>query len=755
EHAGEVHYFCSAGCRRRFAAAPEQFLAPDPSPAPPVDPDAVFTCPMHPEIRQQGPGSCPICGMSLEPLVQSPGGDDAGADELRDMRRRLVVATLFSVPVVVLAMGDMLLPGRPIAGVFGERVAAWLQLALTTPVVTWAAWPLQLRFVASLRRRRLNMFSLIGLGVLVAFGYSAVAVASPDWFASLHADGHGGSPIYFEAAASVVTLVLLGQVLELRARHRTGDAVRRLLDLAPKTARRIDGDGRETDVPLESIAVGDRLRIHPGDRIPVDGEVVDGHSNVDESMVSGESMPVSKRAGNALVAGTVNGTGTLTMTANKVGRDTLLARIVQMVADAQRSRAPVQALVDVVSAWFVPAVVVIAVTTFAAWLAVGPEPRLGFAIVNAVAVLVIACPCALGLATPMSIMVAAGRGARFGVLFRDAAAIEALRDVDTVVVDKTGTLTRGAPSLTEVVTVADLAEDEILRLAAALETGSEHPLAVAIVEAARERDLAGAELRGFEAVPGAGVTGTVDGRRVALGNGELLRREGADPTALDGAGRDALAAGGATVVLVAVDGRAVGALAVTDPIKDSTPAAIAALHRSGLRVVMLTGDAERTARAVAVRLGIDEVHAEARPDDKLAVIERLQREGRRVAMAGDGINDSPALAAADVGIAMGTGSDTAIESAAITLVKGDLAGIVRARALSAATMHNIRQNLVLAFAYNAAGVPLAAGVLYPWTGWLLDPMFAAAAMSLSSVSVIGNALRLSRFDEPPIAAPGS
>jgi Cu+-exporting ATPase len=697
---------------------------------------------MHPEVRQVGPGACPICGMSLEPLVQvaSPEADP----ELRDMTRRFLGSAALTLPVLALAMGGMILPGLSVDRFLGRGPAQWLELALTTPVVLWAAWPLLLRFGDSVRTLRLNMFTLIGLGVLVAFGYSVVAVVSPGVFPQGFCDAQGHVGVYFEATATIVTLVLLGQVLEIRARTTAGSAIRRLLDLSPRSTRRVTADGREEDVPLEAVRLGDRLRVRPGEKIPVDGEVIDGASTVDESMLTGEPMPVERVAGDPVVGGTVNGNGSFLMAATKVGSDTLLARIVQMVAEAQRSRAPVQRLVDVIAAWFVPIVVGIAVVTFAVWSIWGPEPRMAYALVNAVAVLIIACPCALGLATPMSIMVAMGRAAGLGVLFRDARAIEQLRDVDTLVVDKTGTLTLGRPEVTSIVSVDGVSEIEVLRLAAGLEMQSEHPIAVAVVARARESQVDPMPATAFESIPGMGVVGSVEGRAVALGNALLLQREGIDVSGLMGRS-DGFRGEGATTMFLGVDGQCAGLLAVTDPIKESTPAAVRELRTSGLRVVMLTGDGRKTAEAVARALGIDEVHADALPEDKLRIVQEFQRLGHTVTMAGDGINDSPALAAADVGIAMGTGTDVAIESAAVTLVKGDLSGILRARSLSRATMRNIKENLVLAFGYNAAGIPLAAGALYPISGWLLSPMVAAGAMSLSSVSVIGNALRLRRI----------
>ncbi len=675
--------------------------------------------------------------MGLEPVDANVAEDDS---EHRDMLRRFVWSACFTVPILVLAMGDMVLPGAPVHGTLGGA-AGWLELAFATPVVLWAAWPLLTRAWDSIVRRRLNMFSLIGLGVSVAYLYSMLAVVAPAAFPDGFRGEHGVA-LYFEAAAVIVALVLLGQVLELRARRSTGAAIRALLDLSPKSTRRVGTDGAEEEIPLEAVRTGDHLRVRPGEAIPVDGRVVEGKSSVDESMVTGEPVPVAKSIGDPVVGGTVNSTGSLTIVAEKVGTETLLARIVQMVADAQRSRAPIQRLADQVAAWFVPAVIACALLAFVAWSAWGPEPRLAYALLNTVAVLIIACPCALGLATPMSIMVATGRGAQLGVLFRHAQAIESLRDVDTLVVDKTGTLTLGQPKLTRVVPSKGSDENTLLRLAASLESRSEHPLARAIVGGAEDRGVSPTDVREFESVTGMGVTGRVDARSIALGNKGLMEHASVAIPEADSAQADALRRSGATVMFVAADRQLLGLIAVSDPIKDSTAAAIEELHGMGLRIVMLTGDNRSTAEAVGRELGIDEVVADAMPDQKLATIERLQRDGARVAMAGDGINDSPALAKADVGIAMGTGTDVAMESAAVTLVKGDLRGIVRARQLSAATMRNIKQNLAFAFGYNAAGIPLAAGVLYPLTGWLLSPMVAAAAMSLSSVSVIGNALRL-------------
>ena len=739
EFDGQTFLFCSTACRDKFSANPRASLAGrEPSQAAGAE---TYTCPMHPEVRQEGPGTCPTCGMSLEPLVQAEAPETD--DELEDMKRRAIGGAILTLPILALAMGDMLLPGEPIHALVDRELSGWLELAFATPVVLWAAWPLLVRCFDSIRRLRLNMFTLIGLGVLVAYAYSVLAIVAPGMFPPGFRDGHGRVGVYFEAAATIVTLVLLGQVLELRARSSTGAAIRALLDLAPKTTRRVSASGQEQDIPLDDVEVGDRLRVRPGEKVPVDGSVLEGKSAVDESMISGEPVPVEKSTGDALVAGTVNGTGSLLMVATKVGEETLLARIVQMVAEAQRSRAPVQRLVDAVAAWFVPIVVAIALATFAIWSIWGPEPRFAYALVNSVAVLIIACPCALGLATPMSIMVATGKGAQIGVLFRDARAIEALREVDTLVVDKTGTLTRGKPSLTSVVPADGFAETEVLEYAAALESRSEHPIAAAVVAGAGERGVETPEPEEFASVTGKGVVGTVDGKRVALGNLPLMQQEAIDVTPLVATG-DELRAKGATAMFVGIDGRGAGVIAVSDPIKDTTLPAIEGLHRAGLRIVMLTGDSRKTAEAVASALSIDEVHADALPEDKVRVVRELQEKGRKAAMAGDGINDSPALAVADVGIAMGTGTDIAMESAAVTLVKGDLAGIARACRLSHATMRNIKQNLVFAFGYNAAGVPIAAGVLFPFLGWLLNPMIAAAAMSLSSVSVIGNALRLRR-----------
>ncbi|HSD68836.1 MAG TPA: copper-translocating P-type ATPase [Woeseiaceae bacterium] len=693
---------------------------------------------MHPEILRDRPGSCPICGMALEPVMAS-GGDEEDAEYL-DMRRRFRWAVVLTLPVFLIAMAEMV-PGRPLDRIAAPGSLRWVQLLLATPVVLWAGWPFFERGWQSIVNRSPNMFTLIAMGVGVAWLYSVIAVLVPGWFPQTFR-GHGGHvELYFEAAAVIVTLVLLGQVLELGARSRTGAAIRALLGLAPKTARRIESDGSEIDIALAAVRVGDRLRVRPGEKIPTDGVIEEGTSSVDESMVSGEPLPVSKSAGDPVIGATINATGSLVVRAERVGSDTLLSQIVHMVAAAQRSRAPIQKLADVVSAWFVPTVVIVAMLTALAWGSFGPEPRLAYAIVNAVAVLIIACPCALGLATPMSIMVAAGRGATEGVLFRNAEAIEVLRQVDTLIVDKTGTLTEGKPKLTFVMATAEFTEHEMLQLAASLERASEHPLAEAIVRGVEERGIELAGVTGFDSLTGKGVSGSVDGRQVAIGNRHIMAD--ADVGALE-ALAESRRGEGETVVYVSIDSRAAGLIGVSDPIKPSTPEAIEALHREGLRIVMLTGDSRTTASVVAKKLGIDEVIAEVLPHAKAATVRKFRADGHIVAMAGDGINDAPALAEAQVGIAMGSGTDVAMESAGITLVKGDLRGITRARRLSRATMKNIRQNLFFAFVYNALGVPVAAGILYPFTGMLLSPMLAAAAMSMSSVSVIANALRLRR-----------
>jgi Cu+-exporting ATPase len=737
-HAGETYYFCCAGCRAKFEADPARYLKPrpaTPAPASAAPPGTIYTCPMHPEIRQEGPGSCPICGMALEP--EMPTAEAGPNPELADMTRRFWVAAALTVPVVILGMGLDLLG---LHHLLAPTTNNWLQLALATPAVLWAGWPFFQRGWASLRNRSLNMFTLIAMGVGVAWLYSVVATLAPQWFPEETRTMGGAVAVYFEAAAAITALALLGQVLELRARERTGGAIRALLDLAPKTARRIRPDGSDEEVPVELIAVGDRLRLRPGEKVPVDGSVLEGRSALDESMVTGESLPVTKEPGARLIGGTINRSGALVMQATRIGRDTLLAQIVQMVANAQRSRAPIQRLADQVSGWFVPLVIVVALLAFGAWLAFGPEPRLAFALVAAVSVLIIACPCALGLATPMSIMVGVGKGASLGLLIKNAEALERLEKVDTLVVDKTGTLTEGKPAVTALRPAPGIDEAELLRIAASVERASEHPLAQAIVRAAAERKLALSEPAEVDSPVGRGIAGLVDGRRVLIGNARYLEEEG---VALGNAGAaDALRATGATAILVAVEGRFAGSIGIADPVRATTRVALDELRRQGIRVVMLTGDSRVTAAAVASALGIDEVEAEVLPERKSEVVARLRGEGRVVAMAGDGVNDAPALAAADVGIAMGGGTDVAIESAGVTLLGGDLQGIVRARRLSQATMRNIRQNLFFAFVYNALGVPVAAGVLYPVMGLLLSPAIAAAAMALSSVSVIGNALRL-------------
>ena len=697
-----------------------------------------WTCPMHPEVQEEGPGACPLCGMALEPVgISMEQGEDP---ELTDMRRRFWSSAALTLPVFIVAMAE-LIPGLALESRFTQEELQWFQLVLASPVVVWGGWPFFIRGWQSIVTRHLNMFTLIGLGVAVAYLYSAVAVFVPQIFPEAFRGTGGRVAVYFEAAAVIVTLVLLGQVLELRARSQTGAAIRALLGLAPKTARKVHADGTESDIDLAEVQVGDRLRVRPGEKVPVDGVVVEGGSSVDESMVTGEPLPVMKAAGDPLVGATINGTGSLLMRAERVGSDTLLSQIVHMVAEAQRTRAPIQKLADIVSGYFVPAVVLIAVLTFVVWASAGPEPSMAYAMINAVAVLIIACPCALGLATPISITVAAGRGASSGVLFKNAEAIEVMRKIDTLVVDKTGTLTEGRPQVVSVEAIESIDGDTLLRLAASLERGSEHPLAEAIVRSAEERGLALNRPEDFESVTGKGVTGMVAGRAVAIGNRQLLEDIGANVASLQEAA-EARRAEGETVMFVAIDGDAAGTIGVADPIKPTTPDAISALRRQGLRIVMLTGDNRTTATAVAAKLGLDTVIAEVLPEDKAKTINELRDDGSIVAMAGDGINDAPALAAAHVGIAMGSGTDVAMESAGVTLVKGDLRGILRARKLSEATMRNIRQNLVFAFGYNSLGVPVAAGILYPLSGLLLSPMIAAAAMSFSSVSVIGNALRL-------------
>jgi Cu+-exporting ATPase len=740
ELGGTAYHFCSAGCRSKFIAVPHRYLGSKlvAAAAEGVPEDAIWTCPMHPEIRQVGSGNCPICGMALEPLEATL--EEGPNPELIDMTRRLWVSAALALPLLVLTMSAELFGWH----LLPMKASVWLQLALATPVVLWGASPFFRRGWVSIVTRHLNMFTLISLGVGVAYGYSLVAVFAPGAFpASLRTMG-GRAPVYFEAAAVITALVLLGQVLELRARSATGSAIRALLGLAPKTARLIGEAGEERDVALEVVVPGNLLRVRPGEKVPVDGVVVEGHSSVDESMISGEPVPVEKLPGEKVTGATVNGTGSLVVRAERVGSDTMLSQIVRMVADAQRSRAPIQALADKVSGWFVPTVVLIAVAAFVSWALWGPEPALSHGLVNAVAVLIIACPCALGLATPMSIMVGTGRGAAAGVLVRNAEALELIEKIDTIVVDKTGTLTLGKPKLVGVFPAAGFDETEVLQLAAALEKGSEHPLAAAIVEGARERSLRLLNALDFQSHTGKGVSGTVAGRRVALGNKAMLEEAGVDPSPL-AKQADALRSDGQGVMFASVDGKLAGLVAVADPVKESAADAVAALRKDGVRLVMLTGDNRRTAEAVARKIGgIDEIMADVLPDQKRAVVERLRSEGRRVAMAGDGINDAPALAAADVGIAMGTGTDVAMESASVTLVRGDLGGIVRARHLSRAVMRNIRQNLFFSFVFNAAGVPIAAGVLYPSFGLLLSPIIAGAAMAFSSVAVIGNSLRLRR-----------
>ena len=737
EHAGRTWYFCSAGCREKFAADPARYLDKDKAPAAPVPEGTIYTCPMHPEIRQVGPGSCPICGMALEPAIAT--ADSGPNPELIDMTRRFWIALALTLPIFVLEMGSHLLGLQLVA----QPLANWIQFALATPVVLWAGWPFFVRGWRSVVTRNLNMFTLIAIGTGVAYAYSVVAVLAPGIFPAAFRDHHGAVAVYFEAAAVITVLVLLGQVLELRAREHTSGAIKALLNLAPKTARRLNEDGSEEEVALDTVAAGERLRVRPGEKVPVDGEVLEGRSNLDESMVTGESMPVTKQAGDKLIGGTLNQSGAFVMRAEKVGRETLLARIVQMVADAQRTAAPIQRLADRVSGWFVPLVIAVAILAFIAWSLFGPEPRFAYGLVAAVSVLIIACPCALGLATPMSIMVGVGRGAEMGVLIKNAVALERMEKIDTLVIDKTGTLTEGKPKVTAIVPAPGFDENEVLRLAASLERASEHPLAHAIVAAAEERKLELAQASEFDSPAGKGVVGKVDGTPVALGHAKFLGELGIDAGALADEA-EKLRRDGATAIYAAIGGKAAGILAIADPVKPSTPEALAALKAEGIRIVMLTGDNRTTADAVARALGIGEVHAEVLPEDKKKIVEELRAKGRVVAMAGDGVNDAPALASADVGIAMGTGTDVAIESAGITLLKGDLMGIVRARKLSAATMRNIRQNLFFAFVYNAAGVPVAAGVLYPVFGILLSPVIAAAAMALSSVSVVGNALRLRR-----------
>ncbi|MBK4717840.1 heavy metal translocating P-type ATPase [Azospirillum sp. YIM DDC1] len=747
-HGGQAFHFCSARCHDKFVADPERYLKPEAKPAAPEkaaqgspQKGVIYTCPMHPEIRQEGPGNCPICGMALEPVGATL--EEAPNPELVDMTRRFWIGTALTVPLVLLELGAHL-PGLGLHTLISPQASLWLQFLLATPVVLWAGWPLLERGWLSFVNRSLNMFSLIALGVGVAYVFSLVATFLPGIFPAGFRNAEGLVAVYYEAAAAITVLVLLGQVLELRAREQTGGAIRALLNLAPKTARRIRPDGEDEEVTLDAVHVGDRLRVRPGEGVPVDGEVLEGRSAVDESMVTGESMPVSKEPGSKVIGGTVNQTGALVMRAEKVGSDTMLSRIVTMVAEAQRSRAPIQRMADVVSGYFVPAVIVVALLAFVAWLIWGPSPAFSYALIAAVSVLIIACPCALGLATPMSIMVGVGKGATAGVLIKDAASLERFETVDTLVVDKTGTLTEGKPKVTAVVPAPGIDEADLLTLAASLERSSEHPLAAAIVASAKERGVPVQDVADFGSVTGKGVVGTVGGRTVSLGNAAMMRDQGVALGDLETRADD-LRHEGATALFAAIDGQPGGVIAVADPIKATTPHALETLRNDGVRIVMLTGDNRTTAEAVARRLGIDAVEAEVLPEDKNQVVKRLKAQGRVVAMAGDGVNDAPALAEADVGVAMGTGTEVAIQSAGVTLVKGDLAGIARARTLSRATMRNIRQNLFLAFVYNALGVPVAAGVFYPLFGWTLSPIIAAAAMALSSVSVVGNALRLRRL----------
>lgn len=736
DHHGETFHFCSAGCRTKFEADPGKYLAKEKAPEPEMPAGTIYTCPMHPEIRKVGPGSCPICGMALEPEVASL--ETGPNPELADMTRRFWIGGALALPAVVLEMGGHLAGPH---NWIDPTLSNWIQLVFATPVVLWAGWPFFVRGWQSLLTRNLNMFTLIAMGTGVAYVYSLAGTLAPQLFPATFRGHEGAVAVYFEAAAVITVLVLLGQMLELRARDATSGAIKALLQLAPKTARRVDADGSEHEVEIDTLHAGDRLRVRPGEKVPVDGAILEGRSSLDESLVTGESMPVTKETGAKVIAGTLNQSGSFIMRADKVGRETLLSQIVQMVADAQRSRAPIQRLADQVAGWFVPTVIAVALAAFGAWAWFGPEPRLAFGLVAAVSVLIIACPCALGLATPMSIMVGVGRGAQGGVLIKNAEALERMEKIDTLVVDKTGTLTEGKPKVVAIVPASDFAEGDILRLAASVERASEHPLADAIVRAAKEKQLALGQVEHFDSPTGKGATGKVDGKTIALGNARYLSSIGIDTGALD-AEAERLRGDGATVINMAVDGKLAGLFAIADPVKASTPEALKALAAEGIKVIMLTGDNRTTAEAVARRLGIADVEAEVLPDQKSAVVTKLQKAGRIVAMAGDGVNDAPALAAAEVGIAMGTGTDVAMESAGITLLKGDLIGIVRARKLSQATMSNIRQNLFFAFIYNAAGIPIAAGILYPAFGLLLSPIIAAAAMALSSVSVVGNALRL-------------
>lgn len=745
QHEGTEYFFCSAGCHAKFTAEPGRFVSGSPRPAQEAkaavaEAGPIWTCPMHPEIQQAGPGSCPICGMALEPVM--PTANQGPSEEYRDMVRRFWIGLVLALPVLALEMGGHL---TGLHQWLERQTGNWIQMVLATPVVLWAGWPFFERAWTSLKTRSLNMFTLIAMGTGVAWAYSMVAVLAPKIFPAAFRAADGSVAVYFEAAAVITVLVLLGQVLELRARERTSGAIRALLDLSPKRARRVRADGEDEEVALEDIQIGDTLRIRPGEKVPVDGVLLEGQGSIDESMVTGESMPVTKAMGAVLIGGTINQTGALLMRADKIGRDTMLARIVQMVADAQRSRAPIQRLADAVAAWFVPAVILVAIISFITWSLIGPPPAMGYGLIAAVAVLIIACPCALGLATPMSIMVGVGRGAQAGILIKNAEALERMEKVDTLVVDKTGTLTEGKPAVVGIEVAEGQVEDEVLRIAASLERMSEHPLALAVVKAAEEKGLVLSEPLNVDQPVGKGITGTVDGRAVVVGKAGFLTELGV-PTGALAARADELRADGATAIFLGIDGVTAGVIAIADPVKASTPQALKDLASAGIRVIMLTGDNRITAEAIGRRLGIDDIEADVMPDQKSAVVQRLRAEGRVVAMAGDGVNDAPALAAADVGIAMGSGTDVAIESAGVTLLKGDLTGIVRAQHLSRATMRNIRQNLFFAFAYNVAGIPVAAGVLYPVFGLLLSPIIAAAAMALSSVSVIGNALRLKRLE---------
>jgi Cu+-exporting ATPase len=736
EHQGTTYHFCSNGCRTKFEADPQKYLDKSKADAPPAPAGTIYTCPMHPQIRQVGPGTCPICGMALEPEVASL--DAQPNPELADMTRRFWIGAALSVPPVVLEMGGHLMGGH---GLIEQTTSNWIQLVFATPVVLWAGWPFFVRGWQSLVTRNLNMFTLIAMGTGVAYVYSLIGTIAPQAFPATFR-GHGGAvAVYFEAAAVITVLVLLGQVLELRAREATSGAIKALLKLAPKTARRIDDSGADHEVEIDVLKAGDRLRVRPGEKVPVDGTLLEGRSALDESLVTGESMPVTKEAGARVIAGTLNQSGSFVMRADKVGRETLLSQIVKMVAEAQRSRAPIQRLADQVAGWFVPVVIVVALVAFGVWAWFGPEPRMAFGLVAAVSVLIIACPCALGLATPMSIMVGVGRGAQAGVLIKNAEALERMEKIDTLVVDKTGTLTEGKPKVVAIVAAAGFQESEILQLAASVERASEHPLADAIVRAAKERSLDLSKVEDFDSPTGKGATGKVGNKVILLGNPTFLTSLGTETRSLNEEG-ERLRGDGATVINIAVDGRLAGLFAIADPVKASTQDALKALAAEGIKVIMLTGDNRTTANAIARQLGISDVEAEVLPDQKSAVVSKLQKAGRIVAMAGDGVNDAPALAVAEVGIAMGTGTDVAMESAGITLLGGDLGGIVRARRLSQATMSNIRQNLFFAFIYNAGGIPIAAGILYPTFGVLLSPIIAAAAMALSSVSVVGNALRL-------------